>query len=437
MKKNLLVTIFLLSLSLLMANGLSLNSIGAKSTGLGGAFVGLADDATAIYWNPAGLSGQQNSVMIFASDIIPFASYKYQNAPYGIDIDAKSQPTYTDYLSPNLFVNYSHDKLAFGFGAYVPAGIGVNWDGEDLKDFNGPAILDTTGTQNPFASQKFDWMSKLGVFNFSPALSYKLNDRFSVGTALDVYYGTMKMDRPDDMLINAALTPGQDGMMDTQTKMDISGMGYGATFGLKWKCMLYDKINMGITYRTPITVKFSGTMDIKMTGVGKKDMDMDITWPMWLAYGLSFAPDCKTKINFDVQYTNWEKEDKLVAKIKDMQLADGSTGTLEQDIEMEWENALQIRLGLQRKLNDMIDLRLGYYHDPAPAPDKTLNILFPSSTNNVVTIGTGLHFNKIDVDYGMEYLFGADRSVTKTDYNMPGIHHMDIFAFSIGLKYKF
>jgi len=34
-------------------------SPGARAAGMGEAFVGLADDATAVYWNPAGLAFQQ------------------------------------------------------------------------------------------------------------------------------------------------------------------------------------------------------------------------------------------------------------------------------------------------------------------------------------------------------------------------------------------
>lgn len=34
----------------------SFTSVGARAQGMGGAFVGVADDATAIYWNPAGLA---------------------------------------------------------------------------------------------------------------------------------------------------------------------------------------------------------------------------------------------------------------------------------------------------------------------------------------------------------------------------------------------
>ena len=32
------------------------SSLGVRANGMGGAFVGVADDATAVYWNPAGLA---------------------------------------------------------------------------------------------------------------------------------------------------------------------------------------------------------------------------------------------------------------------------------------------------------------------------------------------------------------------------------------------
>lgn len=40
------------------------NGIGARSLGLGGAYVGIADDATATYWNPAGIAGVSNNFQV-------------------------------------------------------------------------------------------------------------------------------------------------------------------------------------------------------------------------------------------------------------------------------------------------------------------------------------------------------------------------------------
>ena len=40
--------------------------VGAKSIGMGGAFVSLANDASALYWNPAGIAKLQNSDVMFS-----------------------------------------------------------------------------------------------------------------------------------------------------------------------------------------------------------------------------------------------------------------------------------------------------------------------------------------------------------------------------------
>ena len=39
--------------------------VGAKAIATGGAFVALANDASALYWNPAGISGLQNNLVTF------------------------------------------------------------------------------------------------------------------------------------------------------------------------------------------------------------------------------------------------------------------------------------------------------------------------------------------------------------------------------------
>ena len=87
MKKIFYISVVLLISVGLFANGLSLNSIGPKALGMGGAFVGLANDPSAIYWNPAGLTGQGNGIHISVADIIPMANYDM--VTYGIEAEAE------------------------------------------------------------------------------------------------------------------------------------------------------------------------------------------------------------------------------------------------------------------------------------------------------------------------------------------------------------
>jgi long-chain fatty acid transport protein len=450
MKKSFLVLVILsFSLISLFANGLSLNSIGPKALGMGGAYIGLADDPTAIYWNPAGLAGQETGMMLFGSDIVPFATYNYD----AFNVSAETKTNH--YISPNFFFNYNLGDLALGFGAYVPAGLGAEWDGDDLTAFGGPPQIDLMGdgsiiVDNPFAGKSYDWMSKIGVFNFSPAVAYKVSDILSVGANLNIYYGMMELKRAEDMVnILAAFGAPADGMVDTQTAFDITGLGYGGSLGLMFT--LSEKLNVGLSYRSPVNVEFEGTADIHMeldmdgdgiaeTSLMDRDARLDIEWPTWIGFGGAYKACEKLNLTFDFQYTGWGALHELVAEIDDMpDMVNGGMATQEMPMHLHWADAVQLRFGAEYMMNDNFAFRCGYYNDPAPAPDATVNILFPSSENHVLTGGLGFVKGSIKADFGIEYLMGYERDIAPdpAGTNMPGVHQMDIMAFSFGLGYLF
>src|SRR5690242_5810640 len=52
------------------AGGFEGPGIGSRATGMGGAFIGLADDWTAIYWNPAGLAQHSRATAGMSLEIL-------------------------------------------------------------------------------------------------------------------------------------------------------------------------------------------------------------------------------------------------------------------------------------------------------------------------------------------------------------------------------
>jgi len=167
-------------------------------------------------------------------------------------------------------------------------------------------------------------------------------------------------------------------------------------------------------------------------------MDLEVTWPAWLGAGIAFKPfNGKFILTSDLQFTNWRELDILYAKIKKMQVGPETFKDVEQEMHLEWVDAIQLRFGAQYVYSEKLTLRMGYYYDPAPALDKTLNILFPSSTSHAYTAGGTYLINKFNIDFGLEYLYGNERNALPTDMNMPGLHQMDVFAYSLGLGYNF
>jgi len=114
---------FALAVLLLVAAGASANFVevetGARAMGMGGAFVAVADDVTALYWNPAGLAGLEG-FQVFGmrtsvydvdglSEDAVMASYGSGGRGYGLG-----------WMRTGASELYNEDTLLAGFGAATP-----------------------------------------------------------------------------------------------------------------------------------------------------------------------------------------------------------------------------------------------------------------------------------------------------------------------------
>lgn len=99
------------------------HGVGARALGMGGAFVSIADDATAAYWNPAGLAKVENHAFsIMYSDSFGAAEGGFLN---------KGIVEYN-------FVNYVHQFSGFG-------SIGISWIRLGVDDIPLTTFTDTNG----------------------------------------------------------------------------------------------------------------------------------------------------------------------------------------------------------------------------------------------------------------------------------------------------
>lgn len=432
--------VFLTSMAL--ANGLNLNSIGSKALAMGGAFVGLADDFSAIYWNPAGIAQFNKQYFgFYGVDILPSGTYKLSPDIPGIGeiplVNAKTERKH--YLAGMVAYYYPVSKnMVAGLGIYTPSGLGANWDSADF------AVL---ANDNPAV----EWTSKIGVVTFAPAIAYKVNDQLSVGAALNINYGMF------DVAMYAGATEPPLPVVDlAQYEETMNGWGYGATFGVLYKAT--DKISVGATFRTASTVKFSGEATISnlplLGGNSTSDLDREVTWPMWIAGGVAYRPLDKLVLTADLQWTQWSKIDVIETTYKDpfWALMMGQSGDDKRP--MQWKDRLQVRFGAEYWINN-IAFRAGYYYDPSPAPDETMNVLLPNYYFHALAAGVGYNLNGLQIEFSVEYLMGKERNVNYAvtplpvppyfeivmplgyETAMPGKYSQNILAPNISVSYKF
>lgn len=146
------------------SNALGLG-VGARATGMGGAFVALADDATAAYWNPAGL-GQMELYLYNAG-------MQYVSLP---------NEAFSSYLS-------------YGFQLPVIGSFALAWNNLSvgdiqLRDSSGQINKTATTAENIFyisyGRKSYDWIKGLLVGATIKLLHNNLSDATAIGHGLDL-----------------------------------------------------------------------------------------------------------------------------------------------------------------------------------------------------------------------------------------------------------
>lgn len=395
----------------------SFSSPGARSLGMAGAFLGLADDATAAYTNPAGLT------QLVQTEISLEARHTSYSTPFidggeapitgfnanGLNInEADSSNTNLSYLS----VVIPHDRWAFAFYRHELARFET-----DFTSLNG-AIVDE------FRLFPFRSIADLKIVSFGAAAAFKASDRVSLGLGLSRYdfrfdTATVRIDDVDQGDLSIASRQFQNG----------DDNAYGFNLGARFK--LSDALSLGATYRK------APRFDYRAVNVLYSDVDgnplpspqviasfdkvrFDI--PDIFGIGLSWRPTDAFVVNFDVDRVLYSQLTDDVNTLFDIQDAAN---------QLKLEDGTEVHLGAEYTFANMsapFSLRAGMWHDPrhsvgfrgavSDAPDAVLATLFAGGrgSENHFTFGGGWAFKSFQLD------FGADMSDGLDTYSVSGVY---------------
>ncbi|MFC1770363.1 OmpP1/FadL family transporter [Candidatus Margulisiibacteriota bacterium] len=299
------------------AAGFEATIIGLRGTVLAGALTGVADDASAVYYNPAGLAMMKPGAMDYEVSVgVMPTGFEYTNAVNGV----KSKSTELA-LFPSLFLSKAvNDSLACGLGIYVPYG------GGGVK-YNVNAALIEPGTTLEFAS---------GFLAFSPAVSYKVMPDLSVGVALNIYYGYLSS--------NLTYAAGVMGANAVPIEQSYSGIaGYNAHIGVLYK--LSEAMNIGLFARTPTSLEVDGKRKLPVDENSKAKM----TVPSKVALGLSYQVSDALMTAFNVGYV-------LNEDLKEITFAHDSGDVVQTT---GYKNILDIGSAVEYKLSDVLMFCVG------------------------------------------------------------------------------
>jgi len=446
MKKIQLVLLVLTFFSLsayLFAGGFALSGVGSRATSMAGAFRGLADDATAMYWNPAGLAYMEdNSIDVGGTFIMPSSTWDSAGTQY-TQIPGFGSKEYEAEKKlrafPSLFATMAkHPKLKYGLGVYVPYGLGTTWDIYQL-----PASTSTTGPLTYAAGfPENELKSSIAILDVHPTVAYQIMPNLSAGLGLSVLYGTIELGKisfDPSLGATAYLRP---------ISSDMSGSGLGFTGNMGFLFKPTPCLSMGLSAKMPTSVPMEGDAEIYLwtpqpvapaaakTG-GKSDISTDLSLPGDIGFGLSYKVMPNWTMNLDYAYTMWSGLDKV--KIK-MDTPANVLGTTESIVEFQWEDTHRVSLGTEYTMGAN-SFRGGVYYDQTPIPEETQTVTLSDVGDKIsANLGYGRLFGKFILDVNAQYVMFSEREIKATGQtanNMAGVYNANSISGNIGLGYRF
>ena len=141
-------------------SGFQVQTQDAKATGMGLAFTAVADDPSAIFYNPAGLGWQKHFEAQIGSSFLTKVKGDFSGTnPYPGVGDSETQHK-TTFVVPTLYVVAPlTNELNFGLGIFAPYGLGYRWD--NPSTFSGRFVAQNTFVQTTDINPVFSYRSCL------------------------------------------------------------------------------------------------------------------------------------------------------------------------------------------------------------------------------------------------------------------------------------
>lgn len=426
LRKLLIVVIVCSMVSFAFAGGIALSGVGTRAKAMGGAMRGLADDASAMYWNPAGIS------LINETYVTAGIHYVDYNGEYE---DFENEDL-LNLIPSAVFVKNCEDKpWNFGFGIYVPFGLSTEWNLYEQPEAYGWTEM----------IEENEVYGSLMVLDFHPTFSYKFSDKFSAGIGISLDYSTIELTKVKFM--------DEMEMVPLFFQMEGTGYAFGANFGMLYKPT--EELSLGVSGRLESDLNYEGSAEIDLhysTAVAtanpavptamvvstEPDAEATIVLPADLGFGLGYKLSENWLVSADFTYTWWESVDVINIEFEDGAML-GTNPLPDEEMALKWENTLRFGVGTEYLINQWA-LRTGYYYDESPLNDETMTVIFPDfSTKHALNLGCGYEITKnLCLDFALEYIMFEEREITEdTGENMPGTYNAKLMDIMLDLTWKF
>jgi len=415
-----------------LAAGFALNE--QSISGMGPSFAGRsssADDATTLFGNPAGMSRLKREEVSFGMAAIHAKTDIKNSSASNVGLGGAGTTTGsndgdmvpTTAVPMGYYVKPLDDKWAIGVGIYVPFGL--------ITDYEGG-----------FQGRYFGDYSEVRVITVQPTVSYRFNEKLSIGFGPTI-------NRIDGKLESAV--PPLMGASDSRVKIEGDDTALGFNVGVLYEFTPHTRA--GITYRSKVDYTLEG--DTKITGndpallgtqsYGKYDASLDLETPESVDVSVTHELNDQWTLYAGAMLTRWSRLESIVVENEGMgPAAAANFGTIAE--EQDWHDTWSYAIGAAYKLNKQWTLRTGLAFDQSPTNNTHRSPRIPTGDRTAVSFG--LAWNPTDdvtVDLAYSYLWEEDTKIRQNKSYANGAvqesysstYENSAHGFGAALSYRF
>ncbi|PKO39184.1 MAG: long-chain fatty acid transporter [Betaproteobacteria bacterium HGW-Betaproteobacteria-6] len=369
-----------------------------NASGLGNSYAGsaaVADNASTIFFNPAGMTQLQDREVSAGLAIID-TQYQFTNTSSSTGVLSGNSDGGATGFVPNAYLSWRLSKdIYVGLGIGAPFGLMSKYD----NPWYGAA-----------QSVKFD----IQTININPSIAWRANEWLSIGGGVN--YQQLKAE------YERALTVTSTAAAATTATLNLDGSAWGWNVGALFTITPATKL--GLSYRSTTEYDLDGDFEFsgplaQISGAplfgatvnrsAKASITLPDTWILSATHKLND----RVELLGDVSWTGWSsipKVDVINAQTTGLGAVDGN---IAQTLDTDFRDTWRVAFGANYQLNDAWKLKAGIAYDQTPVKGVTTRLVsLPDNDRTWFSIGAQWKPSKTTtLDLGAAYLLVKDTEI--------------------------
>jgi long-chain fatty acid transport protein len=397
-----------------------------NASGLGNAYAGqaaAAEDASAIYFNPAGLTRIPRGQVVGALNLVKPSSTFSNNGsctPYiGTGVGTSTCP-----FGPNGNLGYGAGGTGGDAGDWsiVPNAY-LSWEVLPSTGWLGIGVNAPFGLKTEWDS---DWVgrfqaikSEVQTININPTVAWKINNMFAVGAGFSaqhldaeltqaVSYRAVALATGSGAII-AGTPAGSEGVF----KLSADDWAWGWNAGVM--VHFSPATRLGVSYRSRIKFAVAGEATFgsrpaslsAVPNIADGNIKADVELPDTVSVAVAHQLHPQLQLLVDYTWTRWDSIQDLTV-VRTSGPLRGQTLT---SVALHFKNSWRVGLGANYQLTPQWKLRGGFAFDKSPVQDAFRTPRLPDEDRTWLAAGAQWAFApNVALDFGLAYIFVKDAS---------------------------